>query len=366
MNFHKILKLLTRYFLLSLVLLVLLVSFLTISYRAYLQDKVMQATAIRSPNGIELLEAVDLNGVKQWILIRGCDVSNPVLLHLHGGPGAADISIARHFDGELVKHFVVVHWDQRGAGKSFNPDIPRETMNREQFVSDIKSLSELLKKRLGVPKIYLVGHSWGSEIGMLSAARYPELFHAFVGVSQVVEYDEAERISYDFVTKEAAQTGNQRALQELRAIAPPYKSRDELLMQRKWLEHFGGQSHSDLRFKDMLKIGLSSPDYSLVDGLKFFRGGDFSPSCLWEEGKDTDLFVQAPQVDIPVYFFVGKYDYNTPGALVERYVDALIAPRGKHIVFFENSGHMIPYESPQEYADALINRVLAETHSDNR
>jgi pimeloyl-ACP methyl ester carboxylesterase len=339
---------------LPLFLVFLISSSILLSHRAYLQHEVRQETTIRTPNGIDSLEEIELGGVKQWILIRGWDKSNPVLLHLHGGPGAADISIARHFDTELVKHFVMVHWDQRGAGKSYDPNIPRESMNRDQLISDVRNLANMLRKRFHVPKIYLVGHSWGSELGILTAARYPELFHAYVGVSQVIEYDEAERISYEFVLEKAKQTGNATALEELQAIIPPYKNRDELLVQRKWLERFGGQSHFDLTFQDLIKIGLSSPDYTLRDGVKYFRGEDFSSSCLWQEGKSTDLFQQVPEIDVSVYFFVGKYDYNTPGELVERYFDALKAPQGKHIVFFENSSHMIPYESPKEYSDVLV------------
>jgi pimeloyl-ACP methyl ester carboxylesterase len=363
MHAGKVIKLFLKYFLLPLFLFFLIGSSLLSSYRSYRQDKVRHETAIRGPNGIDSLEDVELGGVKQWILIRGCDTSNPVLLHLHGGPGAADVSVARHFDTELVKHFVVVHWDQRAAGKSFNPTIPRETMTREQLISDTRDLADMLRERFHTPKIYLLGHSWGSELGILTAGRYPELFYAFVGVSQVVEYDEAERISYEFVLDKAKQTGNATALQELQAITPPYKNRDELLVQRKWLEYFGGQSHSDLSFHDLMKIALCSPDYTLLDGLKYFRGADFSSSCLWEEGKKTNLFQQVPQIDIPVYFFIGKYDYNTPGELVMQYFGALKAPEGKHVVFFENSSHMIPYESPKEYADALVNKVLKEAYN---
>jgi pimeloyl-ACP methyl ester carboxylesterase len=149
------------------------------------------------------------------LLIRGWDRSNPILLHLHGGPGSADISIARFFDTELIEHFTVVHWDQRGAGKSFSPDIPPESMTRDQFVEDIRELAVLLGKRFDVPRIYLVGHSWGSEIGALAASRYPELFHAYVGVAQVVEESEQERISYQFVLDKAREAGNQKAIREL-------------------------------------------------------------------------------------------------------------------------------------------------------
>ena len=315
-----------------------------------------------APNGIESLEEVILSSVKQWVLIRGSNKSKPVLLFLHGGPGSADICVARHFDGRLVEHFVMVHWDQRGAGKSYSSNIPAETMNRDQFVNDIRELSEMLIARFGVPKIYLVGHSWGSEIGILAASRYPELFHAFICLGQVVKKNEQEDISYRFVLGIANKFRNQIAIEELEGIgAPPYDNHKELSKQRKWLERFGGVSHNNkITVKDYLKIGLTSPDYSLFDGLLFLLGREFSENNMWEERLHTDLFQEVPRIDIPIYFFAGRYDYNTPSQLAERYYQQLDAPRGKKIIWFENSGHMIPYEEPEKYSDELL-RVLNET-----
>jgi len=358
----RAIKLAMKYFIVPLLSLCIIGICLLLLYRSYLQHEIRKKTKIRTPNGIDSLEEVVIGGLKQWILIRGSDKSNPVLLFLHGGPGSADIFLARHFDGNLVDHFVVVHWDQRGAGKSYSSDIPVETMNRDQFVSDIRELSELLAKRFGVPRIYLVGHSWGSEIGALAAARYPELFSAFVGVGQVVEKNEQEEISYRFVLGMAKKANNEIAIQELEGTGPPpYAGYREMELERKWLETFGGVTHNNtLTFNDYLKIGLTSPDYDLLDGLRFFRGQEFSEEHLWKERLHTNLFEEAPRIDVPVYFFAGRYDYNTPSELTERYFQQLDAPRGKHLVWFENSGHMVPYEEPEKYCDEL-QRVLAET-----
>jgi len=329
--------------------------------RVHLKNNILHETRITSPKGIDSLEQVTLGGAKQWILVRGHDKSNPVMLHLHGGPGAADIAVARHYDSELVKHFVMVHWDQKGAGKSYDPKIPLETMTREQFISDALELSEMLRNRFAAEKIYLVGHSWGSEIGTYAVARKPELFHAYVGIGQVVNNLEAEKISYQYTLDKATETGNQEAMQELKDIAPPpYDEHDKILVQRKWLDRFGGVSHQEISFNDLIKIGLTSPDYSLYDGIRFFRGEPFSSNALWNTTFETDLFKQVPRLDVPVYFFVGRYDYNTPFELVEHYYEQLEAPKGKHLIWFENSGHMIPFEESEKYCDILINTVLKE------
>jgi pimeloyl-ACP methyl ester carboxylesterase len=358
----EIVKLVLYYFIVPLLSLCLIAVVSSLLYRAYLQHKVRKETKIAGPDGLESLEEVVLGGVRQWILIRGSDKADPVVLFLHGGPGAADIFLARHFDGKLTQHFVVVHWDQRGAGKSYDSDIPTAALNRDQFVSDICELSEKLKTRFNVPKVYLVGHSWGSEIGILAASRHPELFHAFVGVGQVVEKNEQEEISYRFALDMARNSQNALAIEELEEIgAPPYENHKELTTQRKWLERFGGVTHANkLTFNDYLKIGLTSPDYTLLDGLRFFRGQEFSEKHMWEERMHTNLFQEVPRVDVPTYFFAGRYDYNTPSQLTERYFQQVNAPSGKQLVWFENSGHMIPYEEPEKYCDELL-KVVKET-----
>jgi pimeloyl-ACP methyl ester carboxylesterase len=351
-----------KYVIVSLLIIVVAAVISLLLLRVHLKHEVMHDTRITSSEGIDSLEQVTLGGAKQWILIRGHDKSNPVLLHLHGGPGSADIAVARHYDAELVKHFVMVHWDQKGAGKSYNPKIPLETMTRKQFVSDVLELSETLRNRFAAEKIYLVGHSWGSEIGTIAVSQKPELFHAYVGIGQVVNNLEAEKISYQFTLDKAQEEDNQEALKELQDIQPPpYDEHSKIMVQRKWLTRFGGVFHQDMTFNDLIKVALKSPDYSLYDGIRFFRGEPFSTNALWNTAFEADFFTQIPRLDVPVYFFAGRYDYNTPSELVERYYEQLEAPKGKHLIWFEESGHMIPFEEHEKYCDMLINKVLKNT-----
>ena len=185
-----------------------------------------------------------------------------------------------------------------------------------------------------------------------------------MGIGQVVNNLEAEKISYQFTLDKAKEAGNQEALQELQDIKPPpYDEHYKIVVQRKWLARFGGVFHQEMHFNDLIKIALKSPDYSLFDGIKFFRGEPFSTNALWNTAFEADFFKQIPRLDIPVYFFNGRYDYNTPFELVERYYQMLDAPKGKHLIWFEESGHMIPFEEPEKYADMLINKVLKETYT---
>jgi len=361
----KVLRLLLIFCIVPFIPLLILIAILLSAYRFYRQNDVLRKTRITSANGVDSLEKIMLGGVEQWISVRGWDKSNPVLLFLHGGPGAGDIVIARNSDIKLARHFVVVRWDQRGAGKSYSSRIPIDSMNIEQFVSDTLELVEMLRNRFNVSKIYLVGHSWGSELGLLVMDRRPEYFYSFVGVGQLVDVRENETISYQFTLDKAAELGNRKALTVLKKIGPPPHDYKKLMIQRKWLEKFGGVHHKEeIGLAYFLKLGAISPDITLYDGFRYFRGQYFSLEHMWEkELYKVNLFISVPRIDAPVYFFLGRYDFNTPFEIAERYYEQLQAPKGKTIIWFENSAHIIPHEEPELFCDMLINKVLKDTYS---
>jgi len=175
-------------------------------YKTYLR----YSTRIKTSNGISSLEEITLGDLKQWIFIRGKNQTNPILLFLHGGPGAPllGMSSSRKYDAELIKHFTIVHWDQRGAGKSFNSDIPVDSMTLDRFVEDCNELIDYLRNRFLTQKIFLVAHSGGTVIGIKTAKRYPEKIHAYVGVAQVIHEFEQQKVSYNFIVEEAKKSGD--------------------------------------------------------------------------------------------------------------------------------------------------------------
>ncbi|MFX0066974.1 MAG: alpha/beta fold hydrolase [Candidatus Hermodarchaeota archaeon] len=168
------------------------------------------STKIETPNGISSLEEITLGGTKQWIFIRGVDQKNPILIFLHGGPGepVMGMSSSRNLDAELIKHFTVVHWDQRGAGKSYNSDIPISSMTFDRLVEDCNELIDYLRNRFHSQKVFIVAHSGGTSLGIKAAYKYPEKIHAYVGVAQVINDYEQQKISYDFVVAEAEKSGD--------------------------------------------------------------------------------------------------------------------------------------------------------------
>lgn len=328
--------------------------------RAVCQHQVAERIKIVSPTGVASLEKVPLGGVDQWIQIRGEDRSKPILLFLHSGPGFPEMPFS-HVNAALEKEFVVVQWDQRGAGKSYAPSIPESSMTIEQFVSDAHELTQLLLQRFDRSKLILVAHSWGSIIGVLTVAEYPELFEAYAGISQAVNPPESERMMYRFALETAAKQGNEKAGTELKRIGlPPYASFAEYRTMKGWVHHFRDAGYSEISPWKFARLALASPAYSWGDLFRLALGMRFSFSHLWQEVfYRTDLLVQAPRLDVPVYFFLGRHDrtVTASAALAERYFNELEAPKGKHLIWFENSGHWPQLEEPEKFCAMLADEL---------
>ncbi|NIS83513.1 MAG: alpha/beta fold hydrolase [Anaerolineales bacterium] len=342
--------------------LLLLGSISLLMYRVYLE----KSTEIETPNGISSLEEITLGGLKQWIFIRGTDQNNPVLLFLHGGPGAPllGMSSSRKYDAEMIKHFTIVHWDQRGAGKSFYSDIPVASMTLDRFVEDCNELIDHLRNRFNTQKIFIVAHSGGTIIGIKTAYKYPEKIHAYVGVAQVINEYEQHKVSYDFLVEEAEKSGDVSRQNTIKAIGPPpYESPQKFLKMEGQIGHFGGFMHDNRAQLVALVISfLTSPEYSLSEGIRTFRnrGFDFTINAMWEELKNVNLTKEIQSIKVPIYFFEGKYDVTTPTVVVEKFYDNLDAEKGKKLFIFENSGHMPMIEEKEKYQDLLVNVVLKD------
>jgi pimeloyl-ACP methyl ester carboxylesterase len=316
------------------------------------------------------LEEVILGDLKQWIFIRGTDQNNPVLLFLHGGPGVPllGISSSRKTDKELIKHFTVVHWDQRGAGKSYYSDIPAHSMNYDRFVEDCNELIDYLLIRFNTPKVFIVAHSGGTVIGMKTVYKYPEKVYAYVGVAQSVDGFDEQKVAYDFILEQAEKSGDLSRYNAIKAIGPPpYDSPKKYLKQAGHIGHYGGFLAGST-IKQYLKMGIlmsyfiTSPEYSLSEGFRTLlnKGFDFTMIAIWEEYKNIKLTKEIQSIKVPIYFFEGKYDKTTPTVLVEKFYDNINAEKGKNLIIFENSGHLPMIEEKQRYEELLTTVVLEE------
>jgi pimeloyl-ACP methyl ester carboxylesterase len=353
----------------SIVGLILLLFIGLLLYRYYLRS----STKIKTHNGLSSLEEIELGGLKQWVFIRGTDQGNPALLFLHGGPGAPllGISSSRKFDSEIIKHFTVVHWDQRGAGKSYNDDIPVESMTLDRFVEDCNELIDHLRDRFHTEKIFIVAHSGGTMIGIRTAYKYPDKIYAYVGVAQIVNGYEQQKTIYDFVLEEAEKSNDVRRQDAIKAIGPPpYDSYRKTIEIEEHTGHYGGFLRNT-SILQKIKMGifvlnfLTSPDYSLSEGFRTLtnKGFDFTMNAMWEELKNFDITKEIQSIRVPVYFFEGKYDMTVPTHLVEKFYESLDAEKGKKLIIFENSAHMPMIEEKKKYQELIINVVLKESQN---
>lgn len=306
--------------------------------------------SIQGPNSVASLERVRIGNVDQYILIRGQDSSLPLLLFLHGGPGMPAMYLAHAFQRELEKEFVIVQWDRRGAGKSYREDIG-STLNTETLVADTVELTNMLRVRFHQDKIYLVGHSWGTYLGMLVIARHPELYRAYVGVGQLARSSPIAGIQDEYIRKAATLVGDQDAIRELDEEGASV--RETLLFK------FGGELHKAKSFLPLLMTGLASPEYSLRDARNVPKGVSLYSKHFVYNSIPGELMDAITEVRIPVYFFTGRYDYTDPFTLTEQYFARIRAPE-KHIVWFENSAHFPFYEEPETFGRQM-HEVLTAT-----
>jgi pimeloyl-ACP methyl ester carboxylesterase len=289
------------------------------------------------PGSIAEVAYLHLGGLDQWVMIRGESLTNPPLILLHGGPGFPETHFFRHFNAPLEKAFTVVYWEQRGSGKSFDSKIARSSMTVEQFITDLDELVEAVCKRVGKKKVGIFGHSWGSALGVLYAARFPEKVAAYVGSGQIGDWPAGESASYAFVLAEAQRRNDRKALKQLRAIGPPPHTAKSLWTQRTWLSRFEGH----LRARTLWGLGrivLGGPERSIFDLANLLRGFRFSLDAMWAEVSRMNLMNVVPALRMPVFFFLGRRDHWVPSETSVVYFDALVGP-SKRLVWFDESGH---------------------------
>ncbi len=283
---------------------------------------------------------------------------------MHGGPGASATALLRKFNSELEDHFTVVYWDQRNAGKSYSSKTPKEEIKVAKYIQDVDTLVDYLKKRFQADKIFLVGHSWGSRLGLYAIQRNPENFIAYVGIGQELASFEGELISYQYTLKRAREVNNLKAVKELEEIGAPqsgdytkmYKNGFwGLVKQKEWLLKLGGERYGKTNYTDWILSIWFSREYSFLDLIKYGKSSGFSAGNIIYDPdfNNIDFFNQIPEVKVPVFFISGAYDYNTPWQLVERYYNMLQAPK-KEFIKFEKSGHSPVFEEPERFNKEIV------------
>jgi pimeloyl-ACP methyl ester carboxylesterase len=347
----------------------LLLSFLLIwisffTYHKYLQSRVRKKSQINTIHGIDSLEKIKLGGINQWILIRSWDISNPIILFLHGGPGALLFTYAREIgvQAKLEKNFTMVYWEQRGCGKSFSPSIEPESMTIEQLVLDTQELTHYLCHRFNRNKLILVARSFGTLIAMRAVHHAPDLYYAYVGIGQLIYPLANDSITYRLTLQMAARYNNSEALKDLEEIGYPPFNFKELLVQRKWLTFFSDQilnnTFATSKQPPRYKL-LSTPEYSITDILKIGLDPKFALRHLWNKRLyQINFHEEIRSLKVPVFFVDAVYDHFTSQEQLQLFYNNLNAKKGKKLFRFEKSGHEPERDEPARFHKIMIENVL--------
>jgi pimeloyl-ACP methyl ester carboxylesterase len=313
------------------------------------------------PGSVAELTTIPIGGHDQAMMIRGRSVDNPVLLYLTGGPGGTDFGAMRR-DVTLEQDFVVVTWEQRGSAKSYSALDPLETLTLEQMVADTVEVTNYLRDRFDEEKIYLVGQSWGSTLGVLTVHQHPELYHAFVGVGQMVSQRETDIMFYEDTLEWAERTGNDALAAKLRQNGPPPYA--ELLHY----EHSNSHEHEwnpypELDLSNEMPAILFVPEYNWIERLNSFRGFFDTSFALYPQLQDIDFRRDVTSLDVPVYMVLGEHEARGRAVLANEWFDTLDAPHKERIVF-DGAGHRAHFDQPARFAEVMT-RLLDETYVSN-
>lgn len=310
---------------------------------------------------------VEVNGIRQGMFIRGENPQNPVILYLHGGPGTPMLQFVSYLEKSerLEKYFTVCYWDQRGAGMTYSKSTDPSTMTVEQMVEDTSEVTEYLKSRFGQDKIYLLGHSWGSYLGVKTIEKYPENYLAYIGIGQVTNQTESERLAHNYMLNHAKDINDKDVIEKLGKYDPyadDFPSLDYLTKIRTEIlnKYKIGHLHQGVTFQDILKSLFVFKGYTLTEKANWLLGADFSMIYLFPVVLEDDLFVSSVKFEVPFYIIQGAYDYQVSQVLAEKYLDVLEAPE-KDFFTFANSAHSPNMEEPETFIEVF--RKIASENS---
>jgi pimeloyl-ACP methyl ester carboxylesterase len=322
----------------------------------FVRKRNAQDYVITAPNRIDEARYVQIGGIEQWITIRGEDRSNPVLLFLHGGPGDATNPWGYAGFRSWLKVFTIVQWDQRGAGRTLGKNDAAAiapTITIDRMARDGVELADHLRKALGKDKIVLVGHSWGSILGVFMAKARPDLFSAYVGTAQVADEKRNYAVAYDALVKKAKSVGEQRALQELEAVGPPpYADGRGYAVQRRWSNLFEG---ADFFIASMFGLALAAPGYTWRDVNDWGNGQMLSAERLVPQMNKLDDKALGGEFALPVFVIQGDEDFTTPTSLAQEFVASIRAPRKEFVAI--DGGHFAVFMKSDLFLKELVARV---------
>ncbi|SHH03148.1 alpha/beta fold hydrolase [Flavobacterium defluvii] len=283
-------------------------------------------------------DTLSVGKIKQIISYKG-NQNNPIILFLHGGPGSSRMNQAETFTNKLQDHFLVVQWDQRDSGKTLALNKSSVPITLELMENDTYEVIKILLKKFNKKKLFLAGESWGTVLGFSMAEKHPELLNAYISISSVIDQTKSEQLLLDKLKVDAKD--NPAALEELNAVKIPFENYNQIFYSRKWMFFYDGQP---------------IPDENLPAIKEYLKGWGETWMPTWNAAVKQNLFTELPKVKCPVYFFVGKKDFQTNYTIAEKYFEYLKAPK-KKIYLYEDAGHSVLMEKPEEIQKIIIEEI---------
>ncbi|WP_270365650.1 alpha/beta fold hydrolase [Microbacterium algeriense] len=315
---------------------------------------------IPNPDAIDRTAFVELGGVEQFVSIRGRSAANPVLIVCHGGPALPSLPSSWIWQRAVEDYFTVVNYDQRASGKSAGSVTEGMDLRVDRYVDDLEELIAWLQDELGVRKVGVLGHSWGTILGLTLAERRPDLLWAYIGVGQVISGPENEAESFGFAMRSAIADQNRQAIAELEGLGD-YPGTEPLTMDRivtcrRWAQYYGGLSayRSDFAYfteSQELSPYYTDSDLSLIGVGQRATMPQVLPALLGFDARDRTTF------EVPMLQFLGRHDWTTPTGPVARWLEHVTAP-ATHVVWFENSAHLCMFEEPGKFVVSLVTHAL--------
>ncbi|MHB9296580.1 hypothetical protein PilKf_02353 [Pillotina sp. SPG140] len=308
--------------------------------------------------------SIKIGGIDQKMIIRGRNKQNPVVLFLHGGPGSPEFPFSKDLRSVMENDFTICWWEQRGSGLSYSGNIDPSTMTLEQLVSDTADITNYLRNTFGQDKIFLIGHSWGSFLGMHVIQKYSEMFRAYIGSGQVSNQFESEKIAYDYMIEQARNIGDrslEKSLSKFSITDLNSLSFDYMMVRTSGMNKLGiGNMHREGFMRKWVFDVLTCREYKFWEKINgWIIGRNYAFNHLWPIVPAIDLNTSIPMTEVPVFIIQGKYDYQVSTTLAEQYFENLNAPY-KQFYIFENSAHSPCFEEPELFMRIMIDDILLQ------
>lgn len=304
---------------------------------------------IPSEHAISQLRKVDINNTSLEVMIRGNDRNNPVLIFVHGGPCCSEIPYVKKYQNLLEKDFTIVHYDQRGCGKSYTLTKDYSDITATTHVEDLVALTKYIKKYLKKDKVILVGHSYGTYIATQAASKNPELFQLYVGIGQMSDPIESELDNLHRCMEAAQKAGNSEDVSSIKGLESAV-SKGESIAPRSYVRKYGFAARNLDENADYLKGFYLGSEYNLLDTIGFYRALAKYQDKLMMETFQNPITELVNEITIPTYFVMGKYDGMTSPKAAQNYLNSLGGDSSIHkYVLFEESAHYPQFEEKEAF-----------------